>query len=60
MNNLQTIINRIVTEQAFREALAKDAANTLQDAGFEPTAQLLAAFDGLDLASIREDVQYLC
>ena len=60
MQNLQTIINQIVADQAFREALVNDPATALQEAGIEPTEQLLATFTGLDLEELGATVSHLC
>ena len=60
MANLQTIINKIVTEQDFREALVNDPAGTLQEAGVEPTVQMLAAFEALDLNILKADIDFYC
>lgn len=60
MQNLQTILNQIATDQAFREALVNDPAMALQEVGIEPTDQLVATFTGLDLEKLGATVSHLC
>ena len=60
MSNLQAIINKIMAEQDFREALVNDPAGTLQEAGVEPTAQMLAAFEALDLDTLKMNIDFAC
>lgn len=60
MTNLQSILNRIVTDQAFCTALINDPVTTLVAAGIEPTPQLTGMFDNLDLPALRATVQPLC
>lgn len=53
MATLQEIAIRIITDDAFAEALLAHPEDVLRAEGIEPTPEMLEAIRGIDLAELR-------
>lgn len=53
MSDFQTLVNKVMTDEAFVNALASNPEQTLKSAGIAPTAEMLDALKGVDAAAIR-------
>lgn len=51
--DLQLLIGKILTEEGFAQALAKNPEKTLREANIEPTVDLLDALADVDAESLR-------
>ena len=66
MDDLQVLIGKILSDEKFAEALAKDPQQALNDAGISPNVDLLDALKGVDpdalkkLAAAFDDNQAAC
>ena len=54
MSKVQSMINRIVSEPEFREALVDDPTGALQSVGVDPSAAMLETFEGLDQETMKD------
>lgn len=52
--HFQTLIHKVMSDDEFASALASDPQRALQGAGITPTAELLEALKGVDVAAIRK------
>jgi hypothetical protein len=52
-NDLQTLVGKILSDEKFAEALAKNPEQALQEAGIDPTIDLIEALKGVDAASLK-------
>lgn len=52
--DLQLLVGKIITDEAFVEALVEDPEKALNEAGIEPTIDLLEALQGVDVASLKD------
>ena len=54
LDDLQTLIGKILSDERFAKALAEQPEQTLREAGLEPTPELLAALQEVDVASMQQ------
>lgn len=54
MNDLNNLIQKIMTDDQFRTELAQSPAEALKNNNFEVTDDLLQTFEGMDEAGIAE------
>lgn len=54
MSDFQTLVNKVMTDEAFVNALAKNPEQALKGAGITPTAEMLDALNGVDAAAIQK------
>jgi hypothetical protein len=52
--NLQKLVGKILEDEKFVDALAADPQKALEDAGIEPTVDLLEALKGVDPNQIKQ------
>ncbi len=52
-SDFQTLVNKVMSDDAFVQSLASDPAQALKDAGIEPTPEIMDALKGVDVDSIR-------
>jgi hypothetical protein len=52
--DLQLLVGKILEDQEFTKALAKNPKQTLEEAGIEPTIDLLEALNGVDAESLQQ------
>ena len=53
MSDFQTLVNKVMTDEAFVNALASNPEQALKGAGITPTAEMLDALKGVDAAAIK-------
>ncbi|HSH05295.1 MAG TPA: Os1348 family NHLP clan protein [Anaerolineae bacterium] len=53
MSDLQTLIGKALTDDKFVQNLVDNPEQALKDAGVEPTPEILAALDGVDVDAIK-------
>ena len=53
MSDLQALIGKALTDEAFVKNLVENPEQALKDAGVDPTPEILAALDGVDVAAIK-------
>ena len=53
MSDFQTLVNKVMTDEAFVNALASNPERALKGAGITPTAEMLDALKGVDAAAIK-------
>ncbi len=53
-SDLQTLVNKIMTDEAFVNSLASNPEQALKDAGIEANAEMLEALQGTDVAAIKQ------
>jgi hypothetical protein len=53
METLQALAMKIITDDAFAEALLANPAEVLAAAGVEPTAEMIETIRGIDLEELR-------
>jgi hypothetical protein len=51
--DLQLLVGKIVSDEKFAKALADDPKKALQDAGIEPTVDLVDALQDVDAESLK-------
>ena len=59
MSTIQQVINRILSDKKFRDALQADPSSALQEMGIKPTAEMLTLFDRLSEMD-DSDVNVFC
>lgn len=52
--DLQLLIGKILQDQEFAKSLAENPQQTLEDAGIEPTIDLLEALKDVDAESLQQ------
>jgi hypothetical protein len=52
-NDLQVLVGKILSDEKFAEALAKNPEQALKDAGIDPTIDLIEALKGVDAESLK-------
>lgn len=52
--DLQQLVGKILSDQDFARALAENPQATLEEAGIEPTIDLLDALEGVDAESLQK------
>lgn len=52
--NLQLLVGKILEDEKFVDALTTNPKQALEDAGIEPTLDLLEALDGVDPNQIKQ------
>lgn len=52
--NLQKLVGKILEDEKFVDALAANPKQALEDAGIEPTLDLLEALNGVDPDQIKQ------
>ena len=52
--DLQLLVGKIMEDQEFTKALAENPKQTLEEAGIEPTIDLLEALNGVDAESLQQ------
>lgn len=53
MSDMQTVIQKIMSDANFRQALLKDPEGALKANGITPSPEMLKAFKGLDEAGLQ-------
>jgi hypothetical protein len=53
MTNFQTVIDKIMSDESFRESLVEAPEDTLREIGVEPTAEMLEALEDLDQEAMK-------
>jgi hypothetical protein len=53
MTNLEKLVNRVITDAGFAQALVDAPEQTLRSEGIEPTPEILDAVNGLDAGAIQ-------
>ena len=53
MADIQALVNRILSDEAFRKALLTNPEATLKQAGIEPTPEMLDALGDIDEESLQ-------
>ena len=51
--DLQNLVGKILSDEKFAEALAKNPEQALQEAGIDPTIDLVEALKGVDAESLK-------
>lgn len=51
--DLQRLIGKILSDEAFTQALAENPEKALQEANINPTVDLLEALDGVDIDTLK-------
>ena len=51
--DFQTLVSKVMSDEAFASNLASNPAQALKGAGIEPTSEMLDALKGVDVASIK-------
>ena len=51
--DLQNLVGKILSDEKFAEALAKNPEQALQAAGIDPTIDLVEALKGVDAESLK-------
>ena len=59
MSNIQQVINRILSDKKFRDALHTDPSSALQEMGIKPTSEMLTLFAQLSETG-DSDVNVFC
>ena len=52
--DLQLLVGKILEDQEFAKSLAENPQQTLEEAGIEPTIDLLDALNGVDAESLQK------
>ena len=52
--DLQLLVGKILEDQEFTKALAENPKQTLEEAGIEPTIDLLEALNGVDAEALQQ------
>jgi hypothetical protein len=52
--DLQLLVGKILEDQEFTQALAENPQQALEEAGIEPTIDLLDALNGVDAESLQQ------
>ena len=52
--DLQQLVGKILSDQDFARALAENPQATLEEAGIEPSIDLLDALEGVDAESLQK------
>lgn len=52
-NDVQALVSKIMSDEAFANALASNPAAALEGAGITPNAEMLEALKGVDAAAIK-------
>ena len=52
-NDLQSLVSKIMSDEAFVNALASNPEQALKDAGVSATPEMLDALKGVDAAAIK-------
>lgn len=53
MSGFQQIVEKILGDASFREALVTDPGTVLESEGIAPTPEILAAFAGVDAGTLQ-------
>lgn len=51
--DLQTLVGKVLSDENFATALAENPEQALQEAGIDPTPELLEALQGIDAESLK-------
>ena len=51
--DLQTLVGKILSDEKFAEALAKNPEQALKEAGIDPAIDLVEALKGVDAESLK-------
>jgi hypothetical protein len=54
MADIQTLVGRALSDDSFAESLLADPESVLQANGIEPTAEIIAALNDIDLEGLRK------
>ena len=54
MADLNALVEKVMTDDSFVEALVKNPEATLKSASVEPTTEILDALKGLDVDAVRK------
>jgi hypothetical protein len=52
--DFQTLVSKVMSDDAFAASLASNPAQALKGAGIAPTTEMLEALKGVDVASIKK------
>lgn len=52
--DLQVLVGKILSDKEFAKSLAENPEQTLEEAGIEPTIDLLDALEDIDAESLQE------
>lgn len=52
--DLQVLVGKILSDKEFAKSLAENPEQALEEAGIEPTIDLLDALEGVDAESLQE------
>ena len=53
-SDFQTLVSKVMSDDAFAANLTSNPEHTLKGAGIEPTSELLDALKGVDVSSIKQ------
>lgn len=54
MADLSVLVNKVLSDKTFAQALLSDPAGTLQATGIEATPEILEALKGVDVESLQK------
>ncbi len=54
MSDLQAVIGRVLSDESFAQKLVENPEAALQEAGLEPTPEIIEALQEVDLQSIQQ------
>ena len=54
MTDVEALVKRVMTDDAFAQALVDHPEGTLREAGVEPTPEMLAALAKVDVEAVRQ------
>jgi hypothetical protein len=53
MSDFQALVGKALSDESFVKALVANPEATLRDHGFEPTPEILAALEGVDVEAVK-------
>ncbi|MBI3168831.1 MAG: hypothetical protein HYZ22_10155 [Chloroflexi bacterium] len=53
-NDMQALVSKVMSDEAFVNALASNPEAALKSAGITPTSEMLEALKGVDAAAIKK------
>jgi len=53
-DDLQLLVGKIMTDEGFAEALSSDPEKALEEAGIDPTVDLVDRLKGIDPGSLKQ------
>ena len=55
--DFQTLVGKVMSDEAFVQALINNPEKALKEAGIEPTPEILEALKGVDAAKLKQLAQ---